>query len=86
MKSMISVTLLGMGVPAEYKVHFENGAPMGDFLMSPDGYYDWWPESDRDGSLPSYVLRMLADELDKLNADWDKQVQAAHFGEPNGEE
>lgn len=75
MKNMISVTLLGTGVPAEYKAHAENGVCIGDFLMSEDGYYNWWPVPERDGYIPSYMLRAIADELDKLNKDWDEQVQ-----------
>lgn len=53
-----------------------NGVKIGEFLMKEDGYFDYWPEK-RDGYIPSYMLRTLADELDKLNENWDKSIQAA---------
>jgi hypothetical protein len=74
MKNMISVTLLGMGVPAEYEVHAFNGVKIGDFFMSEDGFYNWWPVKDRDGYLPAYILYALAEHLTLLNANWEQQI------------
>jgi hypothetical protein len=48
----------------------------GDFVCGEDGYYVYWPSDARSrGSLGPHHLRWLADELDKMNADWDRQVQ-----------
>lgn len=57
----------------EYNVTAYNGVSMGQFLMKEDGYYDFWPE-DRAGYWPAHMLRALADELDKINKDWDKAM------------
>lgn len=47
----------------------------GDFLMGEDGYWVWWPEEGILGFLESWALRVIADELDKRNEDWDKKIQ-----------
>jgi len=39
-----------------------------------DGYKAWWPLHGS-GYLLASDLRIIADYLDELNADWDKQVQ-----------
>jgi hypothetical protein len=46
----------------------------GDFEVGDDGYYYYWP-ANADGALAPYHLRWLADELDKMNAGWDKIVR-----------
>jgi hypothetical protein len=40
-----------------------------------DGYIYYWPSPNM-GALASYQLRVIADELDRRNAEWDAQVQA----------
>lgn len=47
-----------------------------DFVTFDDGYIYWWP--DVRGGLSAHDLRVVADELDRRNAEWDKEVQAAH--------
>jgi len=39
-----------------------------------DGYQYFWIKNR--GALSSQCLRIIADELDRLNADWDKVVQS----------
>ncbi len=59
-----------------YKIIYENGAYLGDFLVKEDGYYDWWPRQDLGyvGCWAAYVLREMADKLDELNAPWDEEI------------
>lgn len=49
------------------------------FLQVEDGYYQFFPES-----IGSYYtsdsLRIIADELDKRNVTWDKEVKEALAG------
>lgn len=74
MKSFIRLEPKGKNETLD--VFHENGVKMGEFLRGDDGYYDWWPEyPSRGGSLPAYFLRNLADELDRLNEPWNKQVE-----------
>lgn len=46
----------------------------GSFTKDVDGYYYWIPLMDNKGTMSAHHLRWIADELDRLNADWDKQV------------
>ncbi len=45
----------------------------GDFVTGDDGYVVFWPEN-RHGYYTAANLRELADELDYVNAPWDRQV------------
>jgi len=45
-----------------------------DILQAEDGYYIFWP--DTNGSYSPCALRIIVDELDRLNEDWDKEVKA----------
>lgn len=51
-----------------------NGHYAGTLEPKEDGYWDWYPDL-APGYIPSWVLRTLADKLDDINKDWDKQVQ-----------
>src|SRR5271166_1131228 len=46
-----------------------------DIYMENDGYYVYWPK-ENNGFWESWALRIVADLLDEMNAEWDKQVQA----------
>lgn len=48
----------------------------GDFVLGDDGYYVYWPKGYAGGALAPHHLRWLADELDKMNAEWDAKVQS----------
>ena len=61
----------------------------GDIVRGDDGYYVYWPR--RTGAYPAYHLRALADELDRRNEVWDKELNEyfdnlAKKQEPLGEE
>lgn len=44
-----------------------------DFVKLEDGYVYYWPCMS--GAFSAWILRVIADELDRLNADWNKMVQ-----------
>lgn len=60
--------------PEEYKVLYENGIQIGEFLMKEDGYFDFWPKLGG-GYWPSYLLRELANQLDILNQPIEDEIQ-----------
>jgi hypothetical protein len=45
-----------------------------DFVAGDDGYWVYWPTGRSVGAVGAAELRILADELDRLNADWDRAV------------
>lgn len=45
----------------------------GDIAKDVDDYYYYWPSGQ--GCLTAWHLRIIADELDRLNSDWDLEVQ-----------
>jgi hypothetical protein len=45
----------------------------GDFVTGEDGFVVWWPRVVN-GSLNAAELRILADELDRRNAEWASVV------------
>lgn len=45
-----------------------------EFVKDQDGVVYWWPEGSTNGYLASYHLRWLADELDKRNEPWQKEI------------
>ncbi len=49
-------------------------AERSEFVTDVDGFVYYWPKSDRGGSYAAHHLRQLADELDRRNADWEKQI------------
>lgn len=63
----------------------------GDFVAGDDGYYVYWPKDYPGGSVAAHDLRILADHLDSLNAEWDAQVKrdltpcVACEGSPKGD-
>lgn len=48
----------------------------GDFVMDADGYMVYWPDSCPHGALSEWMLRALADELERRNTTWDAIVKA----------
>ena len=45
----------------------------GEFVTGDDGFVYWWPDSKR-GCFNPFALRVLADELDRRNEPWKKQI------------
>jgi hypothetical protein len=51
----------------------------GDFIRMEDGYTCYWPSSEASrGALPSWALRVLADEMDRRDAAWDSIINGDH--------
>jgi hypothetical protein len=44
----------------------------GELMQDVDGFFYYFPKGS--GSIPAYQLRQLADELDRRNAPWEKQI------------
>lgn len=45
-----------------------------DFVTCEDGSEVYWP-TGHSGFLTSHALRMIADELDKMNGPWDDRIE-----------
>lgn len=56
------------------KVFYRNGVLLGDIEVGEDGYYVYWPIL-KAGYWTAEPMREIADYLDEMNKDWDKQVQ-----------
>lgn len=78
MNLLVLVKVQGVG----YQIYYVNGVYMGDFVCEVDGYFVWYPNDFRGGCLSAEFCRAIADELDSLNSEWNKQVQQG-LGEAN---
>mgnify|MGYP006267590761 CR=1 FL=1 len=58
----------------KYNIVTRNGKLIGELLMDVDGYFYFWSE-DSNGAWSSHHLREVANKLDELNKEWDKQVE-----------
>jgi hypothetical protein len=58
-----------------YTVRF-NKKEIGTFELDVDGHYYFWDNPKVSGSWSSYPLRLIADELDKVNKPFDDSVKA----------
>jgi hypothetical protein len=77
--------LVEYGKYKSYKVYYENHVFVGEFIIKEDGFYDFWPEHpSKGGYWSSYILREIADKLDKLNAPYEKDLDE-YFAKNNGE-
>jgi len=52
------------------KVHQDRG----DIVRGDDGFYVFWPTTHF-GYMHAYQLRWIADELDRLNEPWEKEIK-----------
>lgn len=46
-----------------------------NFVVGDDGYYIYWPTGNG-GAYDANCLRIIADELDRLNEPWDAEIKA----------
>jgi hypothetical protein len=60
--------------PKRWPTAGEKALALGQFDREVDGYYYW-------RGLSAGALRSIANELDKINADWDKEVQRSFADE-----
>lgn len=67
-----SITLDPDGV---VKCSSNKDVTFGEVLADVDGFYKWWPpHGGRRGYVGTYVLRDLADLVDSLNEEWQKNI------------
>jgi len=57
------------------KLFAYNGKQIGEVLCKEDGFYDWWPETGQGGYWPADMLIAIGELLNRLNADWQKQLE-----------
>ena len=58
----------------KYNMRTINGKLIGELIMDVDGYFYFWP-ADNNGAWAANHLRELANKLDELNKEWNKQVE-----------
>jgi len=61
-------------LPAEHARILAEADKRKEFVTGEDGYVVYWP-AKLGGAYSSWVMRLIADELDRRNADWDRQMQ-----------
>jgi len=54
----------------------------GEFIRDDSGFFVYWPEKAQ-GCYASYVLRWIADELDRLNAPIQAELEAYFAANPS---
>ena len=52
-----------------------------EFVKDVDGYFYYSPENHR-GHMSASALRIIADELDRINAEWDAHIRTAFAAIP----
>ena len=57
-------------------VYYANGLKLGQVAKEADGFYCFWMDPLAHSSWPAYMLQAIADELNRLNEPWAKQVSA----------
>jgi len=48
-----------------------NNKSVGEFIRDVDGYFYYWPNPSLKGSWNSNALKLIADELDNINKDYE---------------
>ncbi len=56
-----------------------------EFVLDVDGFYYYWPQPERGGHYSAQILRILADELDRRNKDWEDHLSKALSEVPKDE-
>jgi len=55
-----------------------------EFIVGDDGFVVFWPSRPDMGALTPSDLRILADELDRMNADWQAMLDRYMEGHAYG--
>lgn len=58
--------------PGEVSKFLEKVAERGEFHTLEDGFFYYWPSQT--GAISAEQLRAIADHLDKLNSEWQEQL------------
>lgn len=53
---------------------------LGQLVATESGHYEFLPDLSKGGYWPSYLLREIANEVDRKNADWDAEI-ARYFAD-----
>lgn len=53
---------------------FQMALDRNEIMTDMDGFYKYWPITNRVGCLTAENLRAIADGLDKMNEPWQKQL------------
>ena len=64
---------IDMGRDALEQEIIEKSQERGDFVTGDDGFVIFWPEGQR-GAFEAWHLRAIANELDRRNESWLKQM------------
>lgn len=51
------------------------GVHIGEFEISDDGYYHFWPDQSRKGYWSQELITALGEALERINKNWDRQVR-----------
>lgn len=54
---------------------YSNGIRLGELEPLDDGFYNFWPSSDRQGCWSAQVLQAIAWKLWELNLPWQNQIE-----------
>jgi len=57
-----------------YTVYFNKKKVIGSFVMQDDGYFGYYP-NEISGYWSSHALRLVANELDELNKEWNEYIE-----------
>lgn len=62
--------------PEVYNIFYTNNDLwLGILYKEIDGYYVWWQNGSVEDTWESQYLRIIADKLDELNYEWDKELR-----------
>jgi hypothetical protein len=53
---------------------FVNNKFAGEISKTEDGFFRYFPDWSSDSYVPTWFLRGVADKIDKLNKDWQEEV------------
>lgn len=65
-----------MPIPT-WDVTYENRVKIGEIGKEVDGFYYFWPELNG-GCWDSTVMKLISDQLDKMNRPWQEQIDRDH--------
>jgi len=58
-----------------HEVFYQNRSLLGHILVGDDGFYNFWPDTKRGGYWDSQVLKLIAQQLDLMNAQYAEQME-----------
>jgi hypothetical protein len=59
-----------------FEVWLPNGKLLGKIEQDVDGYFHFLSTvQPKDGFIPAFILRELADRIDEINEPWDKIIE-----------